>query len=57
MDRVFISLFGFNIYWYAVLILIAMIIGICLVNKEANRVNISSNFIWSEYWYYIYSKY
>ena len=44
MDRVFISLFGFNIYWYAVLILIAMIIGIYLVNKEANKVGISSNF-------------
>lgn len=44
MNRVFISLFGFNIYWYAVLILIAMIIGIYLVNKEANKVGISSNF-------------
>ena len=38
MDRVFMSLFGFNIYWYAVLILIAMIIGIYLVNKD--KVNV-----------------
>ena len=44
MDRICFSLFGFDIYWYAILILIAMIIGIILVNKEANRVDISSDF-------------
>ena len=45
MNRVFISILGFDIYWYAVLILIAILLGIYMVSKEAVRVSIGASFI------------
>ena len=45
MNRIFISVFGINIYWYAVLILIGILIGIFLACKEAKRISYDTNFI------------
>ena len=45
MDRVAFSILGIDIYWYAILILVGVIIGIFLATKEASRVNIGSTFI------------
>ena len=45
MNRIFISIFGIDIYWYAVLILIGILIGIFLACKEAKRISYDTNFI------------
>lgn len=53
MNRVFISILGFDIYWYAILILIAILIGIYLAFKEARRVGVGSSFIMDLLFYII----
>lgn len=53
MNRVFVSIFGFDIYWYAILILMAIIIGMYIANREANRICISSSFIDDLFFYII----
>ena len=40
MNRVFLNLGQFKIYWYSVLILVGVLIGIYLILKEAKRQNI-----------------
>ena len=45
MNRVFLSIFGINIYWYAILILIAILLGIFLAYKESKRIGFDFNFI------------
>ena len=40
MERVFFSLGPITIYWYSLLLLIAVIIGIMLANREAKRVGL-----------------
>lgn len=45
MNRVFISFFGFDIYWYAILILIGILLGIYLACREAKRIGFDSSFI------------
>ena len=45
MNRVFISIFGFDIYWYAILILIGILIGIFLACKEAKRISFGYSFM------------
>lgn len=47
MDPVMFTIFGVDIRWYSVLILIAVIIGIVLLIKEGNRFNISSDFLFN----------
>ena len=45
MNRVFISILGFDIYWYAILILIGIIIGVYMAIKEAKRIGFDTGFI------------
>ena len=45
MNRVFISILGFDIYWYAILILIGILIGIYMAIKEAKRIGFDTEFI------------
>lgn len=45
MNRVFINLGPFKIYWYSVLILVGVLIGIYLILKEAKRQNIDKGLI------------
>ena len=45
MNKVFISILGFDIYWYAILILIGILIGIFLVGKEAKRISFGYSFM------------
>ena len=45
MNRVFINLGHFKIYWYSVLILVGVLIGIYLILKEAKRQNIDKGLI------------
>lgn len=42
MEKILIDLGFIKIYWYSVIILIGIIIGISLIIKEARRVNIST---------------
>jgi len=45
MNKVFVTILGIDIYWYAILILIGVCIGIYLANKEARRVQIGTSFM------------
>lgn len=45
MNRVFLNLGQFKIYWYSVLILVGVLIGIYLILKEAKRQNIDKGLI------------
>lgn len=47
------TLFGFDIKWYSFLILIGMIIGIILIEKEAKKFNIPKNDIFDMCFYAI----
>ena len=44
MDRVFIKIGPINIYWYSVLILLAVGIGVFLAVRESKKVGMSSYF-------------
>lgn len=45
MNRVFLNLGQFKIYWYSVLILVGVLIGIYLILNEAKRQNIDKGLI------------
>ena len=45
MSDTLLDLGFISIKWYSILMLIALIIGIFMINKEANRFKISDNFI------------
>lgn len=45
MDRVFISIGGINIYWYSVLIVVSLVIGIFFSVKEAKKNGLTKEFI------------
>ena len=45
MDNIFISIGNINIYWYSVLILIAIMLGYYIVRKEAPRRGLSVSYI------------
>lgn len=47
MNPVIFSIGGFDIKWYSVLILLAVIIGITLVQKEAKKFKIKGDFIFN----------
>ena len=44
MDPVLINVFGIDIRWYSVLILVAILITIIMTIKEAKRFNIPADF-------------
>lgn len=43
MNRVFISIGGFNIYWYSILIIIGIILGYIIAIREVNKKNIDKS--------------
>ena len=45
MDRVFLKLGPINIYWYAVIILIGIIIAYLVASLEAKRQKLDKNFL------------
>ena len=45
LSNIFISIGNINIYWYSVLILIAIMLGYYIVRKEAPRRGLSVNYI------------
>lgn len=45
MNGVFISIGGFDIRWYSILIVLAFLIGMIIATKESERVSISKNLI------------
>ena len=45
MNPVIFSIGNFDIKWYSVLILLAVIVGYLLLKKEANKYNYPSDFI------------
>ncbi len=47
MHRVAFSLFGLDIYWYSLLILLGIIIGIILLEKEAKKFKYPQNLIFN----------
>ena len=53
MNRVFISIGPINIYWYSVLIVASIIIGIYFSLKEAEKNNLTKEFIYDLIFYLI----
>ncbi len=53
MNNILLSIGGINIYWYSALIIIAIIIGICIVNREIKRSDINKSFIFDLIFYLI----
>ena len=53
MDRVFFSIGKINIYWYSVLIITAIVIGIIFSQKEAQKNNLGKDFIFDLIFYLI----
>lgn len=45
MNRIFITIGNVNIYWYSILIIIAVVLGYILAKKEALRQNIKKEFM------------
>ena len=45
LDRVFIQIGGFSIYWYGVIIATGLFIGLYLAQKEANRLGLKKDTI------------
>ena len=45
MSRIAFSIFGFNIYWYSLCILIGMIIAYALISKEAKKHKINQDIL------------
>lgn len=53
MDRIFISIGGINIYWYSVLIITSIIIGIYFSTKEAIKNKLTKEFLYDLIFYLI----
>jgi len=53
MDRVFISIGPINIYWYSVLIVVSIIIGMYFSLKEAKKNGLTKNFLYDLIFYLI----
>ena len=53
MDRVFLSIGPINIYWYSVLIVVSIIIGIFFSLKDANKNGIGKEFLYDMIFYLI----
>ena len=53
MDRVFISIGSINIYWYSVLIIISILIGMYFSFKEANKNGLTKEFLYDLVFYLI----
>ena len=53
MDRVFISIGPFNIYWYSVLIVLSVIIGMYFSLKEASKNGLGKDFLYDMIFYLI----
>ena len=53
MDRVFISIGSFNIYWYSVLIIISILLGYLLARKQLIKNNIDKIFFDNMFFYMI----
>lgn len=53
MDRVFISIGPINIYWYSVLIVVSIIIGMHFSLKQAKINNLGKNFLYDLIFYLI----
>lgn len=53
MDRVFLNIGPINIYWYSVLIVISIIIGMYFSLKEADKNGLSRNFLYDMIFYLI----
>ena len=47
MDPIMFTIFGIDIHWYSVLILIGIIIGVILLEKEAKRFNYPKDLIFN----------
>ena len=45
MDRVFLSIGPFTIYWYSILIVLSLVIGIYFASKQAERNGITKEFL------------
>ena len=55
MDPVLFTLFGFEIRWYSILILIGVILAITLLIKEGKRFNIPKDFLFNlAFWVVIF---
>lgn len=55
MNPILIQLGSIQIRWYAVIMLVAIILGITLIQKEAKRFNISTDFIFNmSFWTIIF---
>ena len=52
MDRVFISIGNINIYWYSVLIVMSIVIGMYFSLKEANKNDWRKTGDWQPGWIY-----
>ena len=53
MDRVFISIGNINIYWYSVLIVMSIVIGMYFSLKEANKNDLGKEFLYDLIFYLI----
>ena len=53
MDRVFVSIFNIDIYWYSVLIVVAISIGMYFSLKEAEKNGLGKDFIYDLVFYLI----
>lgn len=53
MDRVFISIRGINIYWYSVLIVISILIGLYFSLKQAEKNGLTKEFLYNLIFYLI----
>lgn len=53
MDRVFLSIGPINIYWYSILIVISILIGMYFSVKEAKKNNLTKEFIYDLIFYLI----
>ena len=53
MDRIFISIGPINIYWYSVLIVVSIIIGMYFSLKEANKNGLTKEFLYDLIFYLI----
>lgn len=47
MNPIMFSIFGIDIRWYSVLILVAFLVAYLLINKEAKRFNIKGDFVFN----------
>ena len=47
MDSIMFSIFGIDIHWYSFLILIGIIIGVLLLEREAKKFNYPKDLIFN----------